>query len=260
VNTATSAAAMSYGDDLRDLRDETSYGDDLHDEPASAEPGEPGGPAGFHPSGDADASFDAPRGRAARRRQLARWKKNKRRAAVATAVALVGGGLTLASMDRQSTDRAQAASAPDNRSMGAAGEETTGESTPDATPPGTHHSSHPTGPAHTQRQTAGSTAYRQSAHSVAAAPRTTVPNTHPDEHRRHRHGGAAAGVRPSARAERRDGHHGHLRHATDQPLPGGNLAVPAVPGRALPGLTAWQFSCSRSRRRDRAGPGPASPR
>jgi hypothetical protein len=180
VNTATSAAAMSYGDDLRDLRDETSYGDDLHDEPASAEPGEPGGPAGFHPSGDADASFDAPRGRAARRRQLARWKKNKRRAAVATAVALVGGGLTLASMDRQSTDRAQAASAPDNRSMGAAGEETTGESTPDATPPGTHHSSHPTGPAHTQRQTAGSTAYRQSAHSVAAAPRTTVPNTHPD--------------------------------------------------------------------------------
>lgn len=37
-------------------------------------------------------------GRAARRRQLARWKKNKRRAVAATAVALVGGGLTIAAL------------------------------------------------------------------------------------------------------------------------------------------------------------------
>lgn len=37
-------------------------------------------------------------GRAARRRQLARWKKNKRRAVAATAVAIVGGGLTVAAL------------------------------------------------------------------------------------------------------------------------------------------------------------------
>lgn len=37
-------------------------------------------------------------GRAARRRQLARWKKHRRRAVVATAVALVGGGLTVAAL------------------------------------------------------------------------------------------------------------------------------------------------------------------
>ncbi|MFF9772829.1 hypothetical protein ACF1HJ_03975 [Streptomyces sp. NPDC013978] len=59
-----------------------------------------------------------PQGRAARRRQLARWKKNQRRAVVATAVALVGGGLTVMGMDRQSTDRTQAATAPDAESLG----------------------------------------------------------------------------------------------------------------------------------------------
>ncbi|MGW2050603.1 SCO2400 family protein [Streptomyces sp. NPDC001858] len=56
----------------------------------------------------------APPGRAARRRQLARWKKNQRRAVVATAVALVGGGLTVSALDRQGGDRAQAATAPEN--------------------------------------------------------------------------------------------------------------------------------------------------
>jgi hypothetical protein len=56
----------------------------------------------------------APHGRAARRRQLARWKKQQRRAVVATAVALVGGGLTIATMDRGGGDRAQAATAPEN--------------------------------------------------------------------------------------------------------------------------------------------------
>ncbi|MGW2615541.1 SCO2400 family protein [Streptomyces sp. NPDC001500] len=55
----------------------------------------------------------APRGRAARRRQLARWKKHQRRAVVATAVALVGGGLTVAALDRQGGDRTQAAAAPE---------------------------------------------------------------------------------------------------------------------------------------------------
>ncbi|GEC07626.1 hypothetical protein SSP24_52810 [Streptomyces spinoverrucosus] len=55
-----------------------------------------------------------PEGRAARRRQRVRWKKSQRRALVATAVALVGGGLTLTTMDRGApTDRAQATAAPE---------------------------------------------------------------------------------------------------------------------------------------------------
>lgn len=55
----------------------------------------------------------APEGRAARRRQRARWKKNQRRAVVATAVALVGGGLTVSAMNRGAADKAQAATAPE---------------------------------------------------------------------------------------------------------------------------------------------------
>ncbi|MFK4154943.1 hypothetical protein ACI2LV_23510 [Streptomyces fungicidicus] len=68
----------------------------------------------------AAAAGHAGTGRAARRRQQVRWKKTQRRALVATAVAFVGGGLTLASMDRSGGDRAQAASAPDLRGMGGA--------------------------------------------------------------------------------------------------------------------------------------------
>jgi hypothetical protein len=52
-------------------------------------------------------------GRAARRRQMARWKKSRRRAAVASAVALVGGGLTVAALPSgPATGHAQAASMP----------------------------------------------------------------------------------------------------------------------------------------------------
>ncbi|MFD5594078.1 hypothetical protein [Streptomyces griseorubiginosus] len=64
---------------------------------------------------------DAPvvtEGRAARRRQRVRWKKNQRKAVVATAVALVGGGLTVSAMNQGAGTRAQAATAPDNRAMG----------------------------------------------------------------------------------------------------------------------------------------------
>ncbi|MFC9245687.1 hypothetical protein ACFT7S_17200 [Streptomyces sp. NPDC057136] len=54
-------------------------------------------------------------GRAARRRQLARWKKNRRRALAATAVALVGGGLTIAAMPttRPSTSQTHAGAPPE---------------------------------------------------------------------------------------------------------------------------------------------------
>lgn len=88
-----------------------------------------GAGTGVDADGDLDVDVDvegvpvAPRGRAARRRQLARWKKNQRRAVVATAVALVGGGLTVMGMDRQSTDRTQAATAPDAESLGSVEEQ-----------------------------------------------------------------------------------------------------------------------------------------
>ncbi|MCX4907375.1 hypothetical protein [Streptomyces sp. NBC_00878] len=79
---------------------ETAVGADLNEAPRTS------------PSGDIEGVTPAPQGRAARRRQLARWKKNKRRAVVATAVAIVGGGLTVTSMDRNANDRAQASTAP----------------------------------------------------------------------------------------------------------------------------------------------------
>ncbi|MFE0512774.1 hypothetical protein [Streptomyces sp. NPDC058964] len=85
-------------------------------------PGDPAtvaAPADEITAGTVEDAPPAPQGRAARRRQLARWKKNKRRAAVATAVAIVGGGLTVASLDRQSADRAQAATAAGDSGMGA---------------------------------------------------------------------------------------------------------------------------------------------
>ncbi|QGZ52072.1 hypothetical protein GPZ77_30210 [Streptomyces sp. QHH-9511] len=78
-----------------------------------------------------------PEGRAARRRQRVRWKKNQRRAVVATAVALVGGGLTMTAMDRQGGDRAQAATAPQDPGMGAAEEQAAQDARPASTPPHT---------------------------------------------------------------------------------------------------------------------------
>jgi hypothetical protein len=114
-------------------------------------------------------------GRAARRRQLARWKKQQRRAVVATAVALVGGGLTIATMDRHSTDRAQAATAPDDRSMSSTQEQTAERTHPASTPPRTHRSSHRTTP---KAQPAATNTPRQQ--SIAATPRTAPPIARPD--------------------------------------------------------------------------------
>ncbi|MEW2560719.1 SCO2400 family protein [Streptomyces griseorubiginosus] len=82
-----------------------------HEEPAAA----------TDPGLASEDVSDAPvvtEGRAARRRQRVRWKKNQRKAVVATAVALVGGGLTVSAMNQGSGTRAQAATAPDNRAMG----------------------------------------------------------------------------------------------------------------------------------------------
>ncbi|MEV5082240.1 hypothetical protein AB0K74_26500 [Streptomyces sp. NPDC056159] len=98
-----------------------------------------------HVAADAVDLPPAPQGRAARRRQLARWKKKKRRAAVASAVALVGGGLTIATMDRNSADRAETATAPDDQSLSAVEEQTPEQSRPasaQATAQRAHQSSH----------------------------------------------------------------------------------------------------------------------
>ncbi|MER5516485.1 hypothetical protein [Streptomyces sp. NPDC002763] len=159
------------------------------------------------PYDDSPALSAGPLGRAARRRQRARWKKTQRRALVATAVALVGGGLTVASLDRQSTDRAQAASAPDTTTMGVADEEAT-EPTPSAsTPTGRHRAPDPTPSARStasanapQEQTAGtpratptprrltltskpsttsSAAQPQAAAAAAASGSTTAPQSEP---------------------------------------------------------------------------------
>lgn len=54
------------------------------------------------------------RGRAARRRQMVRWKKSRRRAAAATAVALFGGGVTALSMSHSGRSTATTASAQDD--------------------------------------------------------------------------------------------------------------------------------------------------
>ncbi|MGW5433506.1 SCO2400 family protein [Streptomyces sp. NPDC004059] len=141
-------------------------------EPAAASPADAEGT----PPADVTDAPPAGQGRAARRRQLARWKKNKRRAAVATAVALVGGGLTLASLDRGNNDRAQAATAPDNRSMSLTDEPSAAPSDPASTPasPAATHRHTPTTP--TARTPAVSAPQQ---HSVASAPRTAQSAGHP---------------------------------------------------------------------------------
>ncbi|MET8663908.1 hypothetical protein ABZV87_06175 [Streptomyces tendae] len=92
-------------------------------DPALAPISAPGVPADI---GATDGPPAQQTGRAARRRQLARWKKNKRRAVVASAVAIVGGGLTIASVDRHSDHRAQATTAPANRTPSVSPEQTPG--------------------------------------------------------------------------------------------------------------------------------------
>ncbi|MGW2834121.1 SCO2400 family protein [Streptomyces sp. NPDC001286] len=86
---------------------------------ASAPPYDEPEPVG----GDADVEDPVAtrEGRAARRRQRERWRKNQRRAVVATAVALVGGGLTVSAMNRGgSGQQTQASQTPDVTSMGVA--------------------------------------------------------------------------------------------------------------------------------------------
>lgn len=138
-----------------------------------------------HIAADVEDLPPARQGRAARRPRQGRWRKNRRRAAVAGAVALVGGGLSIAVMDRHSTDRARAAVAPDDRKTGAAQEQTP-EQRPSTPAPAT--AAHTRRPSHVPSRLPTSTnAPRQQ--SLAAPPRTTPSITQPD---------TAAPARPAA--------------------------------------------------------------
>lgn len=125
------------------------------------------------PSGDVDGVPAVPEGRAARRRQRARWKKNQRRAVVATAVALVGGGLTVSALDRGAGDKAQAATAPERPNVGLPEQQHTELTRPASTPPDT-----PDAP-RTDTATSKPSPTNAARESVTA-PRTTRDFTRPD--------------------------------------------------------------------------------
>ncbi|MFF4272419.1 hypothetical protein [Streptomyces sp. NPDC001536] len=111
----------------------------------------------------------SPTGRAARRRQRERWKKTQRRALVATAVALVGGGLTVTSMNRQSTDRTQATAAPDREAMGIAEEQAVEPVPASATPADTNRSQ---GTSSANRSSTANAPHEQTATTPQATPTT----------------------------------------------------------------------------------------
>jgi hypothetical protein len=133
------------------------------------------------PSEDVADAPVAAEGRAARRRQRVRWKKNQRKAVVATAVALVGGGLTVSAMSQQSPTKAQAATAPDNRSMGVAELPTSDDALPVATPAKAQQvsTSTPATKAGSHRRTvdSASTTTRSSVHTDSAASPTPTATT-----------------------------------------------------------------------------------
>ncbi|MFG2299489.1 hypothetical protein [Actinacidiphila glaucinigra] len=138
------APPMWQGPDSAAERDRLRDADDADDPDGSAQD-------------DADPSLQ---GRAARRRQLERWKKNRRRAAAATAVALVGGGLTVAAL-------------PHGGSRGQAGTAAAAEPLTPATARTLPLSSIPAQP--------GDPTHRpgQRTHPTTAAPRGDTPHTAP---------------------------------------------------------------------------------
>lgn len=131
--------------------------------PSDAHETEPGG---------LDDRVGRPQGRAARRRQLARWKKNQRRAVVATAVALVGGGLTVAAVNGNATPGVQAATTPADTPMGG-----TGAQAPDSTGPAPDRYGTPRSSPTTAPRSPRASRHQQ---TRAADPRTTPAGPHTD--------------------------------------------------------------------------------
>ncbi|MCX5253904.1 hypothetical protein OOK27_06915 [Streptomyces canus] len=145
----------------------------LHEEPAAgSDPAEV-------PADDVTDAPVAPEGRAARRRQRARWRKNQRKAVVATAVALVGGGLTVSAMNQQSNVRTQAATSPDNRSMGVAELPTSDDALPASTPAKAQQASTttPSKSVASHRRTGDAASTRSSVHTDSAVSPTPTATT-----------------------------------------------------------------------------------
>ena len=150
---------------------------------AAAEPAEPDDelPGSDTPSvlGPPSLAPTLHRGRAARRRQMARWKKNRRRAAAATAVALFGGGVTVASMQGHSgkngsTTAAADPQAPtalqtDNTSVSAPSDQAAPTAAPTHVAPQQHHSTARPAPHSTHAGT----------DSITSIPTTVIPSGHP---------------------------------------------------------------------------------
>ncbi|MGW6642300.1 SCO2400 family protein [Streptomyces iakyrus] len=136
---------------------------------------DPDANADTDPVADTAEGFEArPQGRAARRRQLARWKKNQRRAVVATAVALVGGGLTVAAMNGNAKPGVQAATTPQDTTMGGSVGEAPAYAEPTSRQAGTPRSeATPSAPSHADR----ASRHQQ---SRAADPRTPPAGTRTD--------------------------------------------------------------------------------
>ncbi|MER5795676.1 hypothetical protein [Streptomyces sp. NPDC001980] len=168
-----------------------------------------------------DAPPSAPQGRAARRRQRARWKKNQRRAVVATAVALVGGGLTVASLDRQGGDRAQAATAPDNRPMGLADEQATDADPAASAPTGRHRAPDPTPSA----RSATANAPREQSTGVPHATPTPGQDTATSATR-----AATSAARPHSAATVAGTTTGAAAEPTATPTPTATATTPAATG------------------------------
>jgi len=152
---------------------EASRADDGQDD-GPAESGTPSvlGPASLAPT--------LHRGRAARRRQMARWKKNRRRAGVATAVALFGGGVTVASMQGHSgKSGATTASAADPQAPTALQTDNTSVSAPSGQTAPTAVTTHV---APQQNGTAARPSPRTThagPDSITSIPTTVIPSGHP---------------------------------------------------------------------------------
>lgn len=147
--------------------------DTTHEERPGAETPAWDDPDDAPQTGPAGSAGGAPQGRAARRRQRARWKRNQRKAVVATAFALVGGGLTFGALDRHTADRAQAAPAPDAASMGGTDYQASENPDPSSTAAGTNRSGHPS-------STSSAAAGLPRQGSVAPVPRSTPSAVRPD--------------------------------------------------------------------------------
>ncbi|MGC5000100.1 SCO2400 family protein [Streptomyces sp. DT195] len=111
-------------------------------------------------------------GRAARRREQTRWRKTRRRAVLAAAFTLVGGGLTFAALNHQPTDRTRPTAAQAERPMGGTGPEATaGLPVPTRSP--AHGSATPSSPPSTGG--GKSTAPSAPRATTPTAPRTASP-------------------------------------------------------------------------------------